>query len=143
MIRPPPRSTRTDTLLPYTTHFRSVSAAAVNSDTPCQQQNNDDDQQNAEAAAGEITPTTAVRPGRHGADQQHNQDNQKNGADTHRALQGMGAKLRLPRNCGPTSRPDHSAPPARPAHRGRSARHGPWTAGYRQDRKSTRLNSNT
>src|SRR3546814_3701010 len=23
MIRPPPRSTRTDTLLPYTTHFRS------------------------------------------------------------------------------------------------------------------------
>src|SRR3546814_4837524 len=29
MIRPPPRSTRTDTFLPYTTHFRSVEAAMV------------------------------------------------------------------------------------------------------------------
>src|SRR3546814_11424576 len=28
MIRPPPRSTRTDTLLPYTTLFRSVPAPA-------------------------------------------------------------------------------------------------------------------
>src|SRR3546814_15176298 len=29
MIRPPPRSTRTDTLVPYTTRFRSGSAAAA------------------------------------------------------------------------------------------------------------------
>src|SRR3546814_10975053 len=29
MIRPPPRSTRTDTLLPYTTRFRAIGRAAV------------------------------------------------------------------------------------------------------------------
>src|SRR3546814_986221 len=29
MIRPPPRSTRTDTLLPYTTRFRAIVRAAV------------------------------------------------------------------------------------------------------------------
>src|SRR3546814_14020249 len=81
-----------------------------------------------------ITPTTAVRPGRHGADQHHNQDNQKNGADAHGALREMAVKLRLSGDCNPTSRPDRSAPPARPARRGQSARHGPWTAGYRHSR---------
>src|SRR3546814_6207727 len=33
MIRRPPRSTRTDTLFPYTTLFRSLSDHAVNDDT--------------------------------------------------------------------------------------------------------------
>src|SRR3546814_17112347 len=61
-----------------------------------------------------ITPTTAVRPGRHGADQHHNQDNQKNGADAHGALREMAVKLRLSGDCNPTSRPHRSAPPARP-----------------------------
>src|SRR3546814_2048693 len=38
MIRPPPRSTRTDTLFPYTTLFRSIGAiarAAVQAFQPC------------------------------------------------------------------------------------------------------------
>src|SRR3546814_10238598 len=38
MIRPPPRSTRTDTLFPYTTRFRSVrppTSAAAASRAPC------------------------------------------------------------------------------------------------------------
>src|SRR3546814_1721290 len=35
MIRRPPRSTRTDTLFPYTTLFRSKSFAIVNSSTAC------------------------------------------------------------------------------------------------------------
>src|SRR3546814_14560799 len=34
MIRPPPRSTRTDTLSPYTTLFRSTSACCVPSHVP-------------------------------------------------------------------------------------------------------------
>src|SRR3546814_674311 len=34
MIRRPPRSTRTDTLFPYTTLFRSASAPAASSDRP-------------------------------------------------------------------------------------------------------------
>src|SRR3546814_9952312 len=33
MIRPPPRSTRTDTLFPYTTLFRSVHVHGVGADT--------------------------------------------------------------------------------------------------------------
>src|SRR3546814_4362663 len=32
MIRPPPRTTRTDTLFPYTTLFRSVQAVIVDTD---------------------------------------------------------------------------------------------------------------
>src|SRR3546814_17262163 len=35
MIRPPPRSTRTDTLFPYTTLFRSASASVCSSASPC------------------------------------------------------------------------------------------------------------
>src|SRR3546814_14553202 len=35
MIRRPPRSTRTDTLFPYTTLFRSVVGIAANKDTEC------------------------------------------------------------------------------------------------------------
>src|SRR6056297_982566 len=35
MIRRPPRSTRTDTLFPYTTLFRSGSTAASSTSTPC------------------------------------------------------------------------------------------------------------
>src|SRR3546814_8871198 len=37
MIRRPPRSTRTDTLFPYTTLFRSSLAAALQHDPPPQQ----------------------------------------------------------------------------------------------------------
>src|SRR3546814_7668214 len=35
MIRRPPRSTRTDTLFPYTTLFRSVNGAAAGADPRC------------------------------------------------------------------------------------------------------------
>src|SRR3546814_5180069 len=55
MIRRPPRSTRTDTLFPYTTLFRSGSWTDASDITP-------------RAAAGGARPDDPPRPGRRGAD---------------------------------------------------------------------------
>src|SRR3546814_16322268 len=44
MIRRPPRSTRTDTLFPYTTLFRSVRAAVEELNEPALQRDADDEE---------------------------------------------------------------------------------------------------
>src|SRR3546814_7797950 len=48
MIRRPPRSTRTDTLFPYTTLFRSAAGAVAGGGQPVELYREDDDQHHAE-----------------------------------------------------------------------------------------------
>src|SRR3546814_20262840 len=69
MIRPPPRSTRTDTLFPYTTLFRSVigetpyaetTGDIVPSDTVTHSRHYPEDLAVLEAVAGKGTPVVTV-----------------------------------------------------------------------------------
>src|SRR3546814_3474399 len=62
MLRRPPRSTRTDTLFPYTTLFRShrggldlpQAAEGEGDEQPCQQRAGDDDQEGQDAVDADV-----------------------------------------------------------------------------------------
>src|SRR3546814_17410029 len=75
MIRRPPRSTRTDTLFPYTTLFRSAQAHRVGADR---------------RVADRLRPDRWLRHGRHGTDALRRQDRQRatRGDQHHRATLG-------------------------------------------------------
>src|SRR6187455_733229 len=60
---------------------RSPDSRASRSDFPEQDQDDDDDQHQAQRAAGHVAPAAAVRPARHGAQEEQHDDDQQDEAE--------------------------------------------------------------
>src|SRR3546814_20245454 len=116
MIRRPPRSTRTDTLLPYTTLFRSARPAVLDNQLLCR-------------AACDVFPKVFTDQGQRKIDPCGNACGRPDLAALHEDAIRLYARLRIaPRELGTTL----------PVRRRPAAVQQP---DLRQDRKSTRLNS--